>query len=463
MSLSQQFIDEINSYGADCLAGLVDALQSTQPEVSVRVNRAKDAIPPSGCTPVEWCDDGVYLESRPQFTFDPALHQGLYYVQDASSMAIAQIVRLLTENTNNQPIKYLDACAAPGGKTTAAISALPAGSIVVANEYDYRRAAVLAENLAKWGSPDVIVSRGDTARFSHLNSCFDIVAADVPCSGEGMMRKDEEAVAQWSPALVAECVGRQRELVENLWPALRPGGYFIYSTCTFNRHENEEMVDFICSELGGETVDVGLTAFDGVATAISSDHHCYRFLPGRVRGEGLFISVIRKDGDGAAVEPKPAKKPLTVFSKDPAEAKASLGWLNGEFETYMLGDRVIALPVGGSRWMRSVSSWLDVVSAGIVVATQKGRDIIPSQELALSTAFRRDAFPAVDVDYHTALMYLRRENISVNAPKGFVTLTYKGRPLGFVKNLGNRANNLYPQSWRIISQNIPDSEVAVLK
>ena len=463
MSLPQQFIDEINSYGAPCLEGLVDALQSTQPEVSIRINKAKGATVPGGCQSVEWCPEGVYLECRPQFTFDPALHLGLYYVQDASSMAVSHIIRQLTAATEPQAVKYLDACAAPGGKTTAAISSLPAGSVVVANEFDYRRASVLAENLAKWGAPDVIVSRGDTARFSSLNSCFDIIAADVPCSGEGMMRKDEEAVAQWSPALVAECVSRQREIVENLWPALRPGGYLIYSTCTFNRHENEEMVDYICSELGGETVDVGLDAFAGVAAAIASYHKCYRFIPGRVRGEGLFVSVIRKDGNGTAAEPKQAKKPLTVFAKAPAEAKSALGWLDGEFEFFMLGDRIVAFPTDKSRWMRSVASWIDVISAGVVVATQKGRDIIPAQELALSTVFKKDTFPTAEVDYRDAILYLRRENISVDASKGFVTVTYKGAPLGFMKNLGNRANNLYPQPWRIISQNIPDSEVAVLK
>lgn len=461
MSLPQQFIDEINSYGAPCLEGLVDALQTTQPAVSIRVNRAKGTTPPAGCTPVEWCGDGVYLESRPQFTFDPALHQGRYYVQDASSMAIAHVIRTILDE-EAQPVRYLDACAAPGGKTTAAISALPSGSLVVANEYDYRRASVLAENLAKWGSPDVIVSRGDTSRFTRLADCFDIIAADVPCSGEGMMRKDAEAVAQWSPSLVAECVDRQREIVDNLWQALRPGGYLIYSTCTFNRHENEEMVDYICTELGGATVDVGLNAFGGVAPAIGSSHRCYRFIPGHIRGEGLFMSVIRKDGDSVASEPKTSKKPLTAFSKVPVEAHKTLDWLEGDFEPAMLGDRIVALPKAEARDIRAISSWLDVISAGIVVATLKGRDIILSQELAMSTACRLSSFPSVELDYQTAVAYLRRENISVEAPKCFVLLTYEGHPLGFVKNLGNRANNLYPQPWRIISPNTPDLPPSVL-
>lgn len=462
MSIPQRFIDEINSYGAACLDGLVDALQSTAPVVSIRLNRVKDASAPDNYSRVPWCSDGIYLDKRPPFTFDPCLHQGIYYVQDASSMAITHVLKHIVELTGGQPLRYLDACAAPGGKTTAAISVLPERSLVVANEYDYRRASILAENIAKWGAPAVIVSRGDTSRFSRLNGCFDIVAADVPCSGEGMMRKDEEAVVQWSPALVDECVARQREIVDNLWPSLRDGGYMIYSTCTFNRHENEEMVGYICSELGGETIDVGLDKFDGVATAIDSRCHCYRFTPGKVRGEGLFISVIRKAGNASVCEPKIAKKAFATFAKADASQSKMSKWLDGEFNIFVTGDKIVALPSSSEQWMRTIASHLDTISIGIPMATIKGRDIIPTQELALSTALKPDVFPKVEIDYKTALSYLRRENINIDAPKGFVLLTYAGRPLGFVKNLGNRSNNLYPQAWRIISQNIPDEEINVL-
>lgn len=455
MKLPKEFVEEIESYGAECLSGLTDALASTEPEVSVRVNEAKGAKVPEDAERVAWCETGFYLSERPQFTFDPALHQGLYYVQDASSMAISRAIAHIVGTEGNQAVKYLDACAAPGGKTTAAIAALPEGSIVVANEYDYRRAAILAENLAKWGAPSVIVSRGDTARFTNLRSCFDIIAADVPCSGEGMMRKDDDAVVQWSPALVAECVARQREIVDNLWEALRPGGWMIYSTCTFNHHENEEMVDYICDELGGETVDIGLTGKGGIAPAINSDRHCYRFLPGRVRGEGLFMAVIRKNGEQTANELKMAKKPLSTIGKAPSEALKAKDWLQGDFEFAMRGESVVAITKDNAKWMRAVETWLDVVSIGVNAATIKGRDIIPSQELALSTALNRSKFQCVEVDYPTAIAYLHHEAISVEAPRGVVLLTYGDAPLGFVKNLGNRANNLYPSAWRIMSQNTP--------
>jgi 16S rRNA C967 or C1407 C5-methylase (RsmB/RsmF family) len=232
MELPDKFIEYITKLNAEVLNGLCDTLANTAPSVSVRPNRLKGITAPEGARRVPWHDAGFYLAEREQFTFDPAMHQGLYYVQDASSMIVGTIVAKLTGD--GVAVRYLDACAAPGGKTTAAIDALPTGSLVVANEYVPQRAAILAENVMKWGYPRIVVTRGDTARYTKLPAFFDIIATDVPCSGEGMMRKDAEAVAQWSPALVEECAQRQRMIVDNLWGSLRTGGYLIYSTCTFN-------------------------------------------------------------------------------------------------------------------------------------------------------------------------------------------------------------------------------------
>ena len=276
------------------------------------------------------------------------------------------------------------------------------------------------------------------------------------------MRKDDEAVAQWSPNLVADCVKRQREIVDNLWEALRPGGWMIYSTCTFNRHENEEMVDYICEELGGQTIDIGLAGIGGISPAVNSNHHCYRFTPGRVRGEGLFMTVIRKDGNQTASTPKAAKKPVTILAKAPIEASKICDWLKGDFEIMTLGDHITALPKDNAKWMRAVIGWLDVLSAGITIASVKGRDIIPSQELALSSSLNKNVFNTIEIDYPTAIAYLRHEAITVDAPRGFILLTYNNVPLGFVKNLGNRANNLYPANWRILSNNPPAEPPKIL-
>lgn len=432
------FLAEISRHAE--LTPLAQALLDP-PAVSVRVNTSKGQSTRGEQVP--WCAEGCYLDERPRFTFDPALHQGLYYVQDASSMAIAAVARELAAG---RPQIYLDACAAPGGKTTAAISALPEGSFVLANEYDFRRAEILAENVAKWGCPDCAVARGDTRRLARLKGMFDMVAVDAPCSGEGMMRKDRQAVEQWSPSLVSQCADTQREILANVWQALRPGGHLIFSTCTFNLHENEENLAWLVSEYDAEPVTVAaLEPHDQICHGIGTSLPCYRFLPGRVRGEGLFLAVVKKPGRRAEKSAKAKSKPATSRP----EAK----WLIGnDWRLNQIGDDLYAVRERHATLLAEMGKALDLLAPGLRVATIKGHDSIPSQELALSTALAPDAFARRDVDRATAIAYLQRQAVATDAPKGYVLLTYLSHPLGFVKNLGARANNLYPKPWRILSQ-----------
>lgn len=437
--------------------GLADALTG-EPSVSLRRNMAKTSPFPAGADTVPWCVDGLYLPDRPQFTFDPALHQGLYYVQDASSMIYSYIVSRLTSGSG--PVAYLDACAAPGGKTTTAVDALPAGSLVVANEFVPGRALTLRENLIKWGAPAVVVTRGDTKRFRKLPGMFDIVAADVPCSGEGMFRKDPEAVRQWTPALVAECAVRQREIIDNLWDAIKPGGYLIYSTCTFNRQENEDMLRWIVDNFDASVMPMD---FPAEWNTVERDG-CRHFLPGRVRGEGLTVAVIRKGNECRVF--RPSARPGKESPADRKLIDACRGWLNGYADyLFEVGDGMVrAFPQRWITWLRELESKLDVIGRGIEVSSVKGRDLVPTQSLAMSTVYDLKAFASCEVDYRTAVSYLRRESVVLpdGTPRGFVLLTYGGGPLGFAKNLGNRANNLYPNEWRILSTHIPDVAPCIL-
>lgn len=466
--LPEEFIHRIESLSNPVLDGLCDALVSTEPSVSVRVNPIKGIRVPDGADIVPWCSTGYYLRSRQPFTFDPALHQGLYYAQDASSMIVGTVASALADG---KPVCYLDACAAPGGKSSAAVSALPDGSLVVANEYVPARAAVLAENLAKWGSDSFVVSKGDTSRFRRLPGFFDIVAADVPCSGEGMMRKDDAAVEQWSPSLVEECAERQREIVDNLWETLRPGGYMIYSTCTFNRAENEDMLAYIIARHGGESVNLHIEELgEGIVCGLGKDDPaCARFMPHRLRGEGLFVGVVRKPEDVGTRGMRPAGKKAKTMSADLKSIVAQASaWLkdSADYDIRLSkdGKTVFACRTGHAARVDSLSEVLDIVYAGVVVGTVKGRTLVPSQQLAMSAALRADAFPCYEVAYCDAVAYLRRESLVLpsGVPAGFVLLTYHGYPLGFVKNIGNRANNLYPQAWRILSTHTPEEVPDVL-
>lgn len=380
--------------------GLLDALASGNPSIAIRHNLTKSALPASCAEAdrVEWCAAGEYLSERPNFTMDPRFHQGLYYVQDPSSMAIGSVIASLGFS---RPVNYLDACAAPGGKTTAAIDALPSGSFVVANEADSARASVLCQNLTKWGYPHVAVTLGQAQQLRRLPSgLFDIVAADVPCSGEGMMRKDSKAVEQWTPGLVSGCARLQFEIIESLWKLLRPGGYLIYSTCTFSREENEDNVARICAELGAELLP--LPELPGTVNG--------HFYPHLVRGEGLFMALLRKSGDDIL---RPAPQ---ITAKTLAKANV-IQW--GVGEEYEL----------------------------------KGKNRIPTHALAMRADFDMSQWQTVDVDKQTALRFLHRDALTLppDTPRGIVLLTFENRPLGWVNNLGSRANNLLPKYLRILS------------
>ncbi len=466
MTINPLFIQQLGGLlPPDECKALVDAITGSQPEVSVRVNARRGAAVPAGVQCVPWCAEGFYVPGqRPQFTFDTDFQSGLYYVQDASSMFIAHVLRSLS---GSAPLRYLDLCAAPGGKTTAAIGALPEGSLVVANEIVPLRARVLRDNVARWGSTHCLVSCNAPQAFTGLTHFFDVVAADVPCSGEGMMRKDATAAEQWTPQLVEQCAARQRTIIDDVWPSLRPGGLLIYSTCTYNRQENELMVDYIASRYGAESVAVPVEPEWGIRQGIGTSHHCYRFMPHLTRGEGLFMCVLRKPADEPLRSLKPQKqrggkqqaKPAAV----PAEARK---WLDAPadfaFATAPDGT-VVASPARRQTELATLRQHLNLIHSGTAVGSLKGRKFTPSHELALSQHLASGVFPKVEVDYPTAIAYLRGESLgAIGGSRGYCLLTHRGQPLGFVNNLGTRANNLLPKTLRIISHTLPATEPAVL-
>ncbi len=467
MDLPSSFEQTMRQLLADDYAAFREALVG-EPAVSIRLNRSKCAATPH-YEPVPWASDGYYLPERPAFTFDPLLHAGCYYVQEASSMFVEQAVR---QHLTDARVA-LDLCAAPGGKSTLLRSLLPDDCALVSNEVMRPRAQVLAENITKWGHPRCIVTSNYPADFTPLGPFFDLILVDAPCSGEGMFRKDEVAVAEWSPENVATCWQRQRDILTDIWPTLRPGGLLIYSTCTFNTAEDEENVRWMTAELGAELLPVATDPAWGITPSLVPDvPHAYRFLPGRTRGEGFFLAALRKpDGassDTPSTEAKANKKNKKNRDKQPANPIPAecKGWLaDSTVYTYKpTGSEVIALPTDMETLHATLAERLYLIKAGITLAEFKGRDALPSHALAMSTALRPDAFARCALSYTDALRYLHREAITLpaEAPRGFVLVTYKGAPLGFVKNLGNRANNLYPNEWRIRSSHFPEEETAIL-
>jgi 16S rRNA C967 or C1407 C5-methylase (RsmB/RsmF family) len=375
--------------------------------VSIRVNTKRYincqlSIANCQLNKVPWCSEGYYLNDRPQFTFDPLLHAGCYYVQEASSMFVTHILRNVQCSMFNGQCSMvnvqcaLDLCAAPGGKSTALRSVLPDDCVLISNEPMGNRAQILLENVTKWGGPNHIVTNNYPRDFRKAKLKFDLILCDVPCSGEGMFRKDPNAISEWSAQNVEKCWQLQREIVADAWECLNPGGLLIYSTCTYNTKENEENIRWILDTYDAQVLDIPVDPSWNITGSLLQGFNepVYRFIPGITRGEGLFVCALRKAG---SLQPKP-------FNAQ----KLALKVLDAEFE-------------------------------------------------------KSDV--CVDVDYATALKYLRGEALVLPAdtPRGIVTITYQGQPLGPAKNIGNRANNLYPKAWRIKSTHLPSEPPEVLK
>lgn len=426
-------------------ASLCNAITNTEPQVSIRVNPLKNCPNPliESSDLVPWCSTGKYLAARPSFTLDPLFHAGTYYVQEASSMFIEYLYRNLAE----VPMRVLDLCAAPGGKATLWRSLLPDGALLVANEPVQQRAMILCENMLKWGHPDVVVTKAMPRDFGRMAGFFDLIAADVPCSGEGMFRKDPESVTQWSESNVQMCAARQFEIISDVWPALKEGGYLVYSTCTYNALENEENVQRICNELGAEAVSLSPEKSWNVQTNGIGWH----FYPHLTRGEGFYAVLLRK-----VSEQRPNKRRkirLEVVKTDDLLRNPA------DFQYYKNPKNrveIFALKKTLGDDVATLFDCVNVINAGVPIGETVGKKTVPHQGLALSTALFRENCREFPLDLEQAIAYLRRENIQlpVGEQKGYALVTYHDVPLGWVNYLGNRCNNIYPQEWRIRQANV---------
>ncbi len=454
MNLPQDFIDWARAALGDSFDDFVSSLSSA-PSVSVRLNAVKSSeikdellsSLPVDC-PVSWCRYGYYLQSRPSFTLDPLLHAGAYYVQEASSMIVSHVVsRYVTE-----PVRFLDLCAAPGGKSTLLLDTLPEGSLLVCNEYVRQRSYILAENITKWGRSNAVVTSCDASSFASLGPVFDAMLVDAPCSGEGMFRKDEVAVSEWSRDNVAQCAERQREILSSAWTALKPGGLMIYSTCTYNEQEDELMVDFIKDTLGAELLPIDIDSSWGITDSGRGLH----FYPHKTRGEGLFIAALRKHGELTSAPEvsyvRKTKRKDKAAQSQKVDVEA-LQWLTSPdgYEVMLHKERFAAIPVAHADFIRRLLPFVNVMNCGVALGAFKGKTFIPDTALALSSELDYNKVSAYEAERQEALAYLHRESLILppSVPKGYVLITYKGLGLGWAKNIGNRSNNLYPEQWRI--------------
>ncbi|MEO7530953.1 MAG: RNA methyltransferase [Sediminibacterium sp.] len=446
----QEAFENVHQSGEQITSIRINTAKLSGTKESAAINEGFESIQLS---PVPWSNSGYYLSARPSFTSDPLFHGGAYYVQEASSMFLEEVLRQSTDLTQN--IKVLDLCAAPGGKSTLIQSLLTEKSLLVSNEVIKARVSVLAENITKWGAANAIVTNNDPKDFQRLPGFFDVIVIDAPCSGSGLFRKDPHAINEWSEQNVVLCSQRQQRIIADVLPALQEGGLLIYSTCSYSEAEDEDICDWLMENNQLSPVQLQLNTEWNIVETVSAEGgaYGYRFYPDKIKGEGFFIAAFKKLHSGVAIrEAGKAKGKSERLSTK--EIEAVKPWIKnpGDFFYINQQEDVIAVPIHLERDLAEIQSALYIKKAGVKLGTIIRNELIPAHELAISTIIG-SAILSIEIDKETALQYLRRQEINtvVNTP-GWALLTYRQLPLGWIKALTNRINNYYPKEWRILNK-----------
>ena len=467
MQLPQQFLDSLAGIKGFNKESFIQVHESGEQVTSVRVNPFKpigaresllsDPLSIADCrlpiaAKIPWSSYGYYLTERPSFIFDPLLHAGAYYVQEASGMFVEQALKQTTDTS--QPLRVLDLCAAPGGKSTLLQSLINDESLLVSNEVIKSRATILEENCTKWGGPNVVVTNADPATFARLENFFDVIVIDAPCSGSGLFRREPEAIAEWSEQNVHLCFQRQQRILADVFPALKQGGVLIYSTCSYSKQEDEDIADWIMDTFAVTGLQLATEPSWGIVEVASDKHQApgYRFFPDKIKGEGFFISCFRKEEGGHATIRPPKKSLLQKASKH--ETAIIQPWLNSNkpVQLWKQKDQILAFPAIFEKELLTIVDQLYVRQAGTGIGKIAGNDLIPDHALAVSTIIN-DTIVAVSLKKEEAIQYLRKEEVSVStALKGWTLVQYGAYNLGWIKVLQNRINNYYPANWRILKK-----------
>jgi 16S rRNA C967 or C1407 C5-methylase (RsmB/RsmF family)/NOL1/NOP2/fmu family ribosome biogenesis protein len=398
---------------------------------------------------VPWSEYGFYLRERPTFTLDPLFHAGVYYVQEASSMFLEEVMKQAIDL--QKPLRILDLCAAPGGKSTLLQSLISPSSLLVSNEVIKSRASTLTENIIKWGASNVVVTNNNSKDFQRLENYFDVIVVDAPCSGSGLFRKEPLAIVEWSDKNVMLCSQRQQNILTDVMPALKQSGMLIYSTCSYSNQENEEILDWITDKYNVNSIAIKLNKNWNVIESRSQKHHCYgyRFYPDKIQGEGFFISILQKsDGNNFSL-PGIKNTSFERLSKVEENIVRTLIKPETEIKLQKKEERVYAFPYNLSNDINFIHSSLYIKKAGTLLGKIAGEELIPEHELALSKLVG-NGVPTINLTKAQALRYLRREDIVHHTQiKGWSIVKYENQNLGWVKILPNRINNYYPGAWRI--------------
>lgn len=466
MQLPEQLLKSLEGIKGFDKEAFLKAHSSEQNITSVRLNPAKaksleieflaDNIPGSYFKieePVSWATDAYYLKERPSFTFDPLFHAGCYYVQEASSMFLEQALKQTTDLS--KPLRILDLCAAPGGKTTHIQSLISKDSLLISNEVIRSRALILKDNIIKWGCENVIVTNNDPSDFSTLENYFDLIVIDAPCSGSGLFRKDEEALNEWSENNVHLCSRRQQRIIADAWPALKKEGVLIYSTCSYSPEEDEAIMEWIKNEFPVSNLKLDTRKEWGIVESNGG----YRFWPDKVKGEGFFIAAFRKSG--ASPDFQQYEAPHNFFKK----LKDKLNYISKKEEAILekyvqkedqrfihYKEMIYGLSSQFTDDINLLLPELRIIYFGIMTGAIMKEKLIPAHALALGSPVLKNT-PGIELTLEEAIIFLQKKDLKISPQhKGWQLVCYKNMPLGWINALPNRINNYYPKELRILKE-----------
>jgi 16S rRNA C967 or C1407 C5-methylase (RsmB/RsmF family)/NOL1/NOP2/fmu family ribosome biogenesis protein len=425
---------------------LLNAVETSEPQYSIRLN-SKKFKHELNLEKVNWCKNAYYVKDKPRFSMDPLWHAGAYYVQEAGSMFLSSIIEALP--FENKPTHVLDLCAAPGGKTTLMADVLPEDCVIVANEMIPQRLKSLHENIIKWGNSNIITTNNQPTAFENLPNYFDLVLVDAPCSGEGLLRRNDEALNQWSPKLIEECCYKQKQILSSALETLKPGGFLIYSTCTYNTTENEDNLTWLINENNCLPVDLQMILPSEITVTETLGNKAYRFFPGITMSEGFFITVVQKQNDHSGDKHWSNKTTKIKYAANPMKEliefnqRSVLVEEKGMLKFY--SEKVL-------EGLIHLDKHLKINDAARDFGTVKNNKFIPAETLGFANSINIDESLIADLNYDDAILFLSRGNLQLTVEKrGYTFLRFNGVIVGLANILENRLNNYYPNHWRILN------------
>ncbi len=446
LNIPPDFIHRTKEVIGEQVNELVESLK-TPCRTSIRLNPLKKSEHLKNTSPIPWTTFGYYLGEKPKFTLDPYFHAGYYYVQEANSMIIEKAI---IELFPSKKINVLDLCAAPGGKSTHLHSILDSSSVIHSHEVNTLRVEILRQNIEKWGPINSIVTTGSIKKIVESGLKYDVILLDAPCSGEGMFRKEEDAIKQWNLNKINHCVFLQNEIVEFAHHLLSENGILIYSTCTYNREENEDLITRLIKEYNYESIQLKTLPHYNLLHTEFNRINTYRALPHRMEGEGFTFSILRKTSDYLnKIHKSKAFQPIIN-----SHVK---NWLNfDEYELQVIdtNKEFKATTTNCFAFYNYLSNAnIRCLNLGISVGHFKGKDWFPAQGLATNIALNKN-IPLINLELDEALHYLRADGSYLPSPileEQWQIIAYNNAPLGWVKKIGSTFKNYYPKNMRIHS------------